>query len=477
MSNTIPARQWRCLWLVIFLTGCAVGPDYERPEPELPDRWHIDLDYQNATGLVLGEARWVDVVHDKQLHEYVHEALINNKSMLIALERIEEARATNRIRRAPLFPSLDLQLHSERESDSEFTNTVADVEDEFLLGPVVSWELDLWGKNRRANRAAYADYLATEYAAQATRLSLVADVSRAYFELQGIEARLAINHHTLSAREQSLTIAEKRFKGGLTSMLEVTQSQVALATTRSSLPKVEQRKLTLENQLAVLLGGPPRHIVSHTVLENQYRPASVTVGLSSQLLQRRPDIMQAEQELIARSESIGVATAGLFPNFELTGEFGYETSEFDDLLDSDGSTWIIELDVLMPLFNAGARRAKVRVAESQFNQARLNYELTVLEALREVSDALNQFYKSGETLDAELYLERASTEYLRLATKRYRNGVLPYIDVLDAQRRLFDAQISVSTARQAQLFALVDLYKALGGGWEADRLRLAESAD
>ena len=176
--------------------------------------------------------------------------------------------------------------------------------------------------------------------------------------------------------------------------------------------------------------------------------------------------MQAEQELVAASEAIGVAKARLFPSIALTGSFGNETAEFSDLLDSDGRYWILEIDVLMPLFNAGERRAQLSAAESRFNQARLRYEQAVLEALRETSDALNLFHKSGETLRAELALQQATSEYLALATKRYRNGVLAYIDVLDAQRQLFDAQIAVSTAREAQLFALVDLYKALGGGWD-----------
>jgi multidrug efflux system outer membrane protein len=176
--------------------------------------------------------------------------------------------------------------------------------------------------------------------------------------------------------------------------------------------------------------------------------------------------MQAERRLASASERVGVATAALFPSIRLTGSLGYETAEFDDILDDDGEWWIVELDLVMPLFNSGARRAQVSIAESRFNQARLAYEETVLQALSEVSDALNLFYKSGETLEAELALEQASTEYLQLAQKRYRNGVLSYLDVLDAQRRLFEAEISVSLARQAQLFSLVALYKALGGGWK-----------
>jgi len=329
---------------------------------------------------------------------------------------------------------------------------------------------------RRASTASYAEYLSSEYAAQAVRLSLIADVARSYFELQGVEARLEINRNTLDARKQALEIAWKRHRGGLTSKLEVTQAEVEYASTWASLPLVEQRKLEVENQLAVLMGRTPTHLTLARGLEDQFVPQKLTLGLPSELLRRRPDIMRSEQQLIAASERVGVATAGLYPNFRLTGALGYETTEFNDLLDSDGEWWIVNLDVTMPLFNAGARRAEVTAAQSRFNQARLAFELTVLEAMREVSDSLNQFYTSGETLEAQLALESASTEYLSLARKRYRNGVLAYIDVLDAQRSLFIAELAVSFARESQFFALVDLYKALGGGWDPETIRaLAES--
>jgi multidrug efflux system outer membrane protein len=452
--------------LCLALSACMVGPDYERPQVPVADDWHVDLDYKSDDPTSLADQAWLDIFRDEQLRNMVQQALAQNKHMLIAIERIEEARALHRINRSPLFPSLDLELHGEREHESELTNADPGIVNEFFLGPTVNWELDLWGKNRRISRAAYASYLSSEYGAQAVRLSLIAEVCRAYFELEGINARLDTNYDTLDAREQSLVIAQKRFKGGLTSKLEVKQAEVEVASSRASIPKVEQSQLVGENQLAVLMGLPPQHLSLSSALREQYIPEKVTAGIPSSLLQRRPDIMQTEQQLIAASESIGAAKARLFPSIGLTGELGFETAEFSDLLDSDGKFWIVELDIAMPLFNAGARRAQLSAAESRFNQARLTYEQAVLEALREVSDALNQFHKSGETLQAELALQQATMEYLALATKRYRNGVLAYIDVLDAQRQLFDAQIAVSEARQAQLFALVDLYKALGGGWD-----------
>ena len=454
------------LAMSVALPGCTVGPDYERPQVETPDSWHADLGYSEVAGQPLNDMAWFDIFRDEDLQEMIRTALDHNKDMLIAIERIEEARAANRITRSRLYPTLDIEFNVEREDESTLTNTNPEQVDEFFFGPSAAWELDLWGRNRRASNAAFARYLSAEYGAQAVRLSLIADVSRAYFELQGVEARLGINLDTLGAREQALVIAQKRHRGGLTSKLEVIQSEVDVASTRASIPDVEQQKLAVENQLSVLLGEVPQHHALSRRLRDQYVPASVTAGLASTLLRRRPDVLRAEQELVAASEEVGVATAGLFPNIQLTGSLGYETDDFDDLLDSDGDFWIVNLDLVMPLFNAGARRAGVTAAESRFNRARLNYEKVVLESLREVSNSLNQFYKAGEALEARLQLERASAEYLSLALKRYRNGVLAYIDVLDARRSLFAAQLSVSNARQAQLFGLVGLYKAVGGGWD-----------
>lgn len=467
-------KRWLYGGACMMLSACMVGPDYQTPEMSVPDNWHVDLDYTSNSEASLADMAWIDIFQDEQLRTVVEKALADNRRMQIAIERIEESRALYRVNRAPLFPTVDLELNSEREEESGLTNTNAETADEFFFGPTVSWEIDLWGKNRRSSRAAYARYLSSEYGAQAVRLSLLAEVCQAYFELEGVNSRLATNYETLASRESSLVIAEKRFKGGLSSKLEVKQAEVELAVTRSTIPQAEQSQLVIENQLAILAGEAPRHFTLRSTLEDQYIPAHVTAGLPSALMQRRPDIMEAEQNLIAASEAVGVATAKLFPNITLTGGLGYETDEFEDLLDDDGEFWIVQLDVAMPLFNAGARRAQLSAAESRFNQARLAYEQAVLDALREVSNSLNQFYKSGEALTAQLALEKASSEYLNLATKRYRNGVLAYLDVLDAQRQLFSAQIAVSIARERQLVALVQLYKALGGGWNPDAM-MAES--
>ncbi len=454
------------LTLPLILSACMLGPDYERPDVPLSDEWHVDAKHREVSNPSLADQAWIDLFRDEQLQNVLRQALANNKNMLIALQRVEEARALYTVNRSALFPTLDLDLRGERENESGLTNDAPEYSNEFFFGPSVSWELDLWGKNRRANNAAYARYLASEYGANAVRLSLIADTATAYFSLEGINSRLKVNYNTLDSREQALVIAEKRFTGGLTSKLEVKQAEVELATSRASVPKVEQSKLVAENAVSVLMGLPPQHLTLENSLAEQYIPPTVVADLPSTLLERRPDILQAEQNLVAASESVGVATARLFPSIALTGDLGFETEEFRDLTDSDGKFWIVEVDLVMPLFNAGARRAELSAAEARFNIARLAYEQRVITALQEASNALNGFHKAGETLLAELALLKASEEYLALATKRYRNGVLAYIDVLDAQRSLFDAQIAVSVAREVQLFALVQLYKALGGGWE-----------
>lgn len=470
-------KRLSLLVLSTVLSACMVGPNYEREQIPFNKDWHADLANKSIAEPSLADKAWIDIFKDERLRSVLYQALAQNRELLIAIERIEEVRSLHRINRAALFPSLDAGLTGERERSSALTESMPSIDNEFFLGATTSWELDLWGKNRRANNAAWSRYLASEYGAQAVRLSLIAQTSRVYFQLEGVVARLKISRDTLMAREQALVIAEKRFKGGLTSKLEVKQAEVELATARAIIPKSEQARLAAENELAVIMGLQPQHLELDSDLSEQYVPVNVTAGLPSKLLERRPDIMQAEYGLIAASEEIGVAKAGLFPSIALTGDLGIQSADFSDLLDGDGKYWIAEIDIAMPLFNAGARRAQLAAAESRFNQARLGYEQVVLESLREVSDSLNQFFKSGESLEAELYLQRASQEYLNLASKRYRNGVLAYIDVLDAQRQLFDAQLAVSVAREEQLVALVNLYKALGGGWDPTSMLSAQEPE
>lgn len=465
----------RVLWALLAcqVSACMVGPDYQRPELAAPAMSGAAAGPAEAPApadaLVLESLAWADLLREHELQQLIRTALENNKDLQMAVARVEQSRALNRIASAGRLPSVELQQRNERESESALTNEVPEQTDELFFGPALAWEVDLWGRQRRLSNAGYAHYLAAEYGAQAIRLSLVSEVALAYFELQGERARVQISRDTLAARERSLAIAERRFKGGLTSRLEYTQAQVDLAATRSALVRVVQLERLAQNRLSLLLGEPPGTRTLQKQLDELYLPAEITAELSSSLLDRRPDIMQAEQLAIAASEEVGVATANLLPNVMLTASGGTETTEFADLLDPAGEYWIVNLDLVMPLFNAGARRASLTVAEHRYNEARLQWEQALLTALREVADGLVRFRQAGAALEAEMAFERASQDYLNLAYKRYRNGVLAYIDVLDAQRSLFVSQIAVSQARQARLSALVSLYKALGGGWDQDK--------
>jgi NodT family efflux transporter outer membrane factor (OMF) lipoprotein len=309
--------------------------------------------------------------------------------------------------------------------------------------------------------------MATEESRQAISVSLIGEIAAAYFELLDIDNRLKISERTVASREESIRIARLRKKGGVISKLEVQQAEVELASAKVTLPFLHKNRLIKENYLSILIGQAPGDIERRVGISEQALPPEVPVGLPGSLLQRRPDVRQAEQTLIAANAAIGIAKADFFPELTLTGAYGRESNELSDLLKSSGKTWIIGLDAIMPLFNAGKNRAQLAIAREQYEQASLNYRKIVLQSLKEVSDALESYSRSKEELEAHLDLVKSSQEYLRLATLRYYNGVLSYLDLLDAQRQLFNAELSLSESKRDRLVALVQLYKALGGGWQA----------
>lgn len=457
---------------VSLLNACMLGPDYEQPIVDVPDAWYQGegktFPAHDDEAALLAELNWWELFHDETLKELIQLALENNRDLKTAVLNIDKARAAYRIERSGLFPSANLLLESEREGLSLLEDGTDDIVENHYLAVDLSWELDLWGAVRRKNEAALADYLATGYGWRSVRLSLISDVATAYFSLLGADEKLKINLDTLKARESAYIIADKRFKGGLTSKLEVQQAKVELASARAAVPDAEQSRLAFENTLSILLDVNPREYLVKTNLGQQHIPKKIKPGLPSNLLQRRPDIMQAEQSLRIASEKVGVAKAAFFPSLTLTTSLGYETAEFEDLLDSDGEKWIVAGNLLTPIFNAGRLDAQYTVAQIELKQAKLAYEQSVLQSMREVSDALKQFYKNKDVLQAHLELEVASREYYILAMKRYRLGILAYLDVLDAQRKLLDAQLKVSDSREKQLQSVVALYKSLGGGWDGE---------
>lgn len=460
--------------------GCTLGPDYVRPELPLPEGWR---DVSAGEQESLANTPWWELFQDPELVSLIQIALAENKDLLIAVERIEEARAVYGFTRADLFPRVDLNASASHVRTSE--NGIPplpsgiDTEDTlYNLSGSVFWELDFFGRIRRATEAELALYYATEQARRAVVLSLVADVARAYVELRDLDRRLDISRRTLASREEYVGLAKDRFDGGLTSELDWRQAQAELHRTESLVHDFESQVTQKENELSALLGRNPGAITRGSTLEEITVPPAVPAGLPAALLERRPDVREAEDVLASSTARIGEAKALLYPSIALTGLFGWESSELSDLLESPSRSWSIGANLLQPIFNSGQNRRRVEVAESQQRQALYGYERAVLLAFREVEDSLVGLRQAGLRRASEGERVAAERKVLELAELRYRGGVSAYLEVLDAQRELFDAELSETTARSDELVSLIQLYKALGGGWpqqaEASAMQSAE---
>ncbi len=450
----------------LLATGCTLGPDYVRPEVPVPEGWReVGADEQQS----LANTPWWELFQDPELVSLIEIALAQNQDLLIAVERIEEARAFYGFTRADLFPKVDLQASAARvrASESGLPALPSGTDNEDALYGVAGtlfWELDFFGRIRRATEAELALLYATEQARRAVVLALVADVARAYVELRDLDRRLEISLRTLESRVQYVVLARDRFEGGLTSELDLRQAEAEQHRTASLVHDFEGLVTQKENELSALLGRNPGAIPRGQAVDELAAPA-VPPGLPSELLERRPDVLQAEEVLVSANARIGEAKALLYPSIALTGLFGWESTELDDLLDSSAQSWSIGANLLQPIFNAGQNRRRVEVAESQQRQALYAYERAVLLAFGEVEDALTALRQSGLRRGSEGERVAAERKVLELAELRYRGGVAAYLEVLDAQRSLFDAELSEAEAQRDELVSVIQIYKALGGGW------------
>ena len=463
----------------LLAAGCTLGPDYQRPSVPVPEDWRaMDAAEQQS----LANTPWWELFQDEELLRLIEIALAENQDLKIAVERIEEARAFYGFQRADLYPKVDLQASASRVRETE--NGIpalsgVDTEDSlFAVAGTVFWELDFFGRVRRASEAELALYYAAEDARRAVVLTLVSDVARAYVELRDLDRRLAISRRTLESRVAYVALARDRFEGGLTSELDLRQAEAEMHRTESLVHDFERLMTQKENELSALLGRNPGDVPRGQELAGLAPPPAVPPGLPAELLERRPDVRQAEEQLVSANARIGEAKALLYPSIALTGAFGWQSTELDDLLDSPSQSWSIGANLLQPLFNSGQNRRRVEVAESQMRQALYAYERSVLLAFREVEDALVGLRQSGLRRGSEGSRVVAERTVLELAELRYRGGVAAYLEVLDAQRSLFDAELEESTARRDELVAFIQLYKALGGGWseKASEAPAAEGA-
>lgn len=441
------------------LSGCQLGKHYTRPQFELPET----LDSLSVDSSSIGDYPWEQLYTDTTLQGLIRKTLTYNKDMLIAAARIKEMAAMKRIDYANLFPQVGAKIYAEKEGENYGGNSYEQSK-EFDLKGIASWELDLWGKLRWAKDKSIADFVGSIENQSALKMSLIAQVAQSYFELVALDNELSIVKKTVDARQESLHLVRLRYEGGLIPEIPFRQAQVELARTATLVPDLE-RKITLkENEISFLTGEYPHRIKRSVLPEDVLLPGSLPVGLPSRLLERRPDVRKAEQDLIAANAAVGIAFTSLFPSISLTASFGGESAELNDLLKSPHH--LLSANLLQPIFAMGKNRAILKAKKAAYEQATYAYEKTVLSAFKDAYNAISEFNKTKEIYETRLRLEQSSKIALDLAQLQYLNGYIGYIDLLDAQRGYLDAQIALNNAIRDKQLTVVNLYKALGGGWK-----------
>lgn len=440
-------------------SGCQLGKHYTRPKLELPET----LDSLSVDSSSIGDYPWEQLYTDTTLQGLIRKTLTYNKDMLIAAARIKELAAMKRIDFANLFPQIGAKVYAEKEGENYGGNNYKQ-SNEFDLKGIATWELDLWGKLRWAKDKSIADFVGSIENQSALKMSLIAQVAQSYFELVALDNELAIVKKTVNARQESLHLVRLRYEGGLIPEIPFRQAQVELARTATLVPDLE-RKITLkENEISFLTGEYPHRIKRSVLPEEVMLPGSLPVGLPSSLLERRPDVRKAEQDLIAANAAVGIAFTSLFPSISLTASFGGESAELHDLLKSPHH--LLSANLLQPIFAMGKNRAMLKAKKAAYEQATYAYEKTVLNAFKDAYNAISEFSKTKEIYETRLRLEQSSKIALDLAQLQYLNGYIGYIDLLDAQRGYLDAQIALNNAIRDKQLTVVNLYKALGGGWQ-----------
>lgn len=461
-------------WILLatLLPGCALlGPDYQRPSISLPAMFTSDnvADADQSVVLSAGSPWW-ELYQDPVLNDLVRKALENNTDIKLAVARVEEADAFMREVGSALFPQIDLDAGASRSRISQLGSNplisgMDPIRESYRIQLGTSFELDFWGKLRRAKESARAQAMASRYAKDTVALSLAGLVASNYLQLRGLESQILLSEDSLRARNESLDLTRRRLEGGVSSALDVHQAEVASSTLAAQIVELKRQRSISEHQLAVLTGQLDLKLPPGDINELPLPPLP-PVGLPSTLLEARPDVRQAEEQLIAQNANIGVAKAALFPTISLTANYGGESAELGDILKSAARVWSGGLDLNLPIFDSGRLSARLDQATAQQKQALASYEGTVRTAFQEVNDALVTIRQNTER-EALLNSSReAAKKAMEISDNRYRSGYSAYIDVLDSQRVYNDTAITYIQSRQARLLASVDLFKALGGGWQ-----------
>ncbi|HEY4877545.1 MAG TPA: efflux transporter outer membrane subunit, partial [Candidatus Acidoferrales bacterium] len=449
--------------LAFCLSGCTVGPNYKRPDVDVPTTYRDapanDPAASNAPGL--GEAKWFAVFQDEQLQNLIRVALQQNFDLRIAATRVLQAQAQLGITRADQFPTLSAGagIGTQRQAATVLFHGFEETTGQVSLS--ASWELDFWGKYRRATEAARANLLASEWGRRAVVNTVISNVATAYFELRALDLELEISKQTLASRQDSLKLEQALEQNGSTSLVDVRQSEQLVYTASETIPNVERQITQDENLINILLGRNPGPVERGRKLTDQPHPPTIPPGLPSALLERRPDIQQAEAQLIAANAQIGVAKAAYYPDIALTGNAGYQTLALSKLFEGPSSFWNVGPTLTVPIFTAGKIRSNVHLTEAQQQQALLTYQQTIQQAFRDVSDSLIAYQKNREFREQQELLTASAEDSAKLAQIRYEAGVASYLEVLTNDTNFFAAQLNLAQARQDELTALVQVYNAL----------------
>jgi len=458
-------RFYLAIFLCLTMCGCMVGPDYRRPEVETPQTWRFA---EKESKEVVNTAWW-EQMGDPVLNELIEISIRENKDLRIAAARVEEFRGRYAITRAPLFPQIGAGASAGGERITQLGQTplssaTTNPSENYLVNFFASWEIDIWGKLRRATEAARADLIATEEGKRGIILSLVTSVAGAYVNLADLDKQLEIARRTAKSREESYRIFTLRFQGGYVSNLELSQVKSQYEQALATIPAIEKAIAQQEDALSLLLGRNPGPIQRGKNIDTLGLPV-VPAGLPSELLERRPDIRQAEQQLISANAQIGVAKAQFFPSINLTGLFGWESIRLSKLFTGPARIWTYAASASQPIFMGGAISEGVKTARAIREEALFNYQKSIQNAFRDVEDALIDQKRTREQLDAQARQVEALRTYAATARLRYENGYTSYIEVLDAERSLFDAELAYTQTKGGLFQALINLYKAGGGGW------------
>lgn len=475
---------------LFFLHSCTLYPKYERPCVEMPDQWRVASDEAST----VANARWWELFDDQVLNELIEEALEANNDLWIAAARISEFRARLGIASSQLYPQLSAQGNFSRQRTSQTIPGFGDAigggasgasggvlagllptpgqispySNDYLALLAASYEVDLWGKIRSASNAAYADLLASVEARRTVILTVVTSVAGAYIQLRQYDEQLAVSQQTAQSRKESLDLAILRYEEGLTSELEVKQ---AASEYEQAILQVIKYKTIIpqqENLLSVLIGHPPQAIARGRPVYGWQEPPQVPAGMPADILEQRPDILEAEEQIIAANFRIGEARALYFPDITLTGNYGSESAFLHQLFTNPSRSWQWMVNLLQPIFTGWRITSTVDLAQAQKEEALYNYQQVILTALQEVDNALIAHQNSKEALVVEIDNVNDLKDYLHLAILQYENGLVDYLNVLDAQRRLFEAELELAEVQASVFLTLVNIYKALGGGWVID---------